>query len=115
MTDEWIDKDGVLYYTNRLYIQKAESLQIERAQGSHDSLVVGHFGQENPIEIVTKDFYWKGLAVWIRDYVRWCDECQHTKSPQHAKYGQLKLLEVPYAAGSSSSTDFITQIRESRG
>ena len=80
MTDEWIEKDGLLYYTNRLYIRKAESLQTERAQGCHDSLVVGHFGQENPIEIVIKDFYWKGLAVWIRDYVRWCNECQHTKS-----------------------------------
>ena len=66
------------------------------------------------IEIVTRDFYWKGLTDWIRDYVRSCDECQHSKFPQHAEYGLLQPLEVPYAAWSSISTDFITQLPESQ-
>ena len=57
----------------------------------------------------------KGLADWIRDYVRSCDECQHSKPPRHAKYGLLQPLEVPYAAGSSISTEFITQLPESQG
>jgi len=85
------------------------------AQGCHDSLVAGHFGQEKTIEIVTRDFYCKGLAEWIRDYVRSWDKCQHSKSPRHAKYGLLPPLEVPYAAWSSISTDFITQLPESQG
>jgi len=76
---------------------------------------VGHFGQEKTIEIVTRDFYWKGLADWIRDYVQSCDKCQHSKSPRHAKYGLLEPLEVPYAAWSFISTDFITQVPESQG
>jgi len=67
------------------------------------------------MEIVTRDFYWEKLADWIRDYVRSCDECQHSKSPRHAKYGLLQPLEVPYAAWSSVSTDFITQLPESQG
>jgi len=67
------------------------------------------------MEIVTRDFYWKKLADWIRDYVQSCDECQHSKSPRHAKYGLLQPLEVPYAAWSSISMDFITQLRESQG
>jgi len=115
MPDEWIEKDGLLYYKNRLYIPEDETLQMEIAQGCHDSLVAGHFGQEKTIEIVTRDFYWKGLADWIRDYVRSCDECQHSKSPRHAKYGLLQPLEVPYAAWSSISTDFITQLPELQG
>ena len=64
------------------------------------------------MEIVTKDLYWKGLPEWIKNYVRSCDECQHSKSPRHAKYGQLQQLEVLYAAWSSISTDFITQLPE---
>jgi len=98
MPDEWIEKDGLLYYNNRLYIPEDEALQTEIAQGCHDSLVAGHFGPEKTIEIVTRDFYWKKLADWIRDYVRSCDECQHSKSAGHAKYGLLQPLEVPYAA-----------------
>jgi len=115
MPDEWIEKDGLLYYENRLYIPEDEAVQTEIAQGCHDSLVAGHFGQEKTIEIVTRDFYWKKLADWIRDYVRSCDECQHSKSPRHAKYGLLQPLEVPYAAWSSISTDFFTQLPESQG
>jgi len=98
MPDEWIEKDGLLYYKNRLYIPEDEALQTEIAQGCHDSLVAGHIGQEKTIEIVTRDLYWKRLADWIRDYVRCGDECQHSKSPLHAKYGLLQPLEVPYAA-----------------
>jgi len=98
MLDEWIEKDGLLYYKNRLYIPENEALQSEIAQGCHDTLVAGHFGQEKTIEIITRDFYRKRLADWIRDYVRSCDECQHSKSPPHAKYGLLQPLEVPYAA-----------------
>jgi len=115
MQDEWIAKDGLLCYKNHLYIHKNEALQTEIAQGCHNSLVAGHFGQEKTIEIVTRDFYWKALADWITDYVRSCDECQHSKSPRHAKYGLLQPLEVPYASWSSISRDFITQLPESQG
>ena len=113
--DDWIEKDGLLYYKNRLSIPENEALQSEIAQGGHDSLIAGHFAQEKTIEIVQRDFYRKGLADWIRDYVRSCDECQHSKSPRHAKYGLRQPLEVPSAAWSSISTDFITQLLESQG
>ena len=62
-----------------------------------------------------RDFYWKKLAEWSRDYVRSCDECQHSESPRHAKYRLLQPLEVHYDAWSSISTDFITQLPESQG
>jgi len=110
-----IETEGLLYYKNQLYIREKESLQREIAQGCHDSLIAGHFGHEKTTEIVTRDFYWQRLAEWIRDYVRSCDECQHSKSPRHAKYGLLQPLEVPYAATSSISTHFITQPAESQG
>ena len=32
------------------------------AKGCHDSHIAGHFGQEKTIEIVRRDFYWKGLT-----------------------------------------------------
>jgi len=37
MPDEWIEKDGLLYDKNRLYIPEDEALQTEIAQGCHDS------------------------------------------------------------------------------
>jgi len=52
MPDKWIEKDGLLYYKNRLYLPEDEALQTEIAQGCHDSLVAGHFGEVKTIEIV---------------------------------------------------------------
>ena len=96
-------------------VPEDESLQTEMAQGGHDWLVAGHFGQEKTIEIVTRDFKRKGLADSMRDYVRSCDKWQQTKSPRHAKYGLHQPLEVPYAAWGSIGTGFITQLPESQG
>jgi len=115
MPHQWIEKDGLLYNKNRLYIPEDEALQTEIAQGCHYSLIAGHFGQEKTIEIVTRDVYRKGLAEWFSDSVRSWNECKHSKSSQHAKYELLQLLEVPYAACSCISTDFINQLRESEG
>jgi len=69
MPDDWIERDWLLYYETRLYMPEDESLQTEIAQGCHDSLVAGHCGQGKTIEIVIRDFYWKGLADWIKDDV----------------------------------------------
>ena len=115
MPEELIEKNGLLYYKNRLVIPEDEARQTEIAQVCHESIVAGHFGQEKTIAIVTRDLYWKGLAEWIRDYVRSCDECRHSKSPPHAKYRLLQPLEVPYAVRSSILTDYITQLPESQG
>ena len=111
----WEMEGGLIYYMNRLFIPLNEDLLTEIAKGCHDSKVAGHFGQEKTIELVTRNFYWEKLADWINDYVRSCDECQHNKSPRHTKYGLLQPLEVPYAAWTSISVDFITQLPESQG
>ena len=105
----WELEDGLIYYKNRLFIPSNEELLTEIAKGCHDSKVAGHFGQEKTIELVTRKFYWEKLIDGINDYVRLCDECQHNKSPRHTKYGLLQPLEVPYAAWTSISVDFITQ------
>ena len=111
----WELEDGLLYYKHRLFIPSKKDLLTEIAKGCHDSKVAGNFGQEKTIELVTRNFYWEKLADWINDYVRSCDECQHNISPRHTKYGLLQPLEVPYAAWTSISVDFITQLPESQG
>jgi len=105
----------MLYFKNRLYIPNNDEFKTEIAKGCHDSHVAGHFGIEKTIEIVTRDFYWDKLTKWMNDYVRSCDKCQHNKSPRHARWGLLQPLETPYAAWTSISTDFITQLPESQG
>ena len=111
----WQIINQLINYKNQLDIPDNEELQTRIAKGCNDSQITGHFGQEKTIEIVCRDVYWKGLTAWINDYVRLCDECQHNKSPRHARFRLLQPLVVPYAAWTSISTDFITQLQESQG
>ena len=69
---------------------------------------------EKTVEIVTRDFYWKGLTAWIKDYVRSCDECEHNKSLRHARYRLLQPSQIHLAASTSISTEFITHLSESQ-
>jgi len=109
----WELEDGLLYYKGRLFIPSKEELLTEIAKGCHDSKVARHFGQEKTLELVTRNFHWEKLSEWINDTLRACDECQHKKSLRQAKYGLLLPLEVPYAAWTSISVDFLTQLPES--
>ena len=59
---QWSISDDLLYYKDRLFIPANEDLQTLIAKGGHDSQVAGHFGQEKALEIITRDFYWKGLT-----------------------------------------------------
>ena len=63
LPSNWQSREGLLYYKNRLYIPDNEQLQTIIAKVCYDSKVAGHFGQEKRIEIITRDFYWKGLTA----------------------------------------------------
>ena len=65
----WQIIDELIYYKNQLYIANNEELQTKIAKGCHDSQIGGHFGEEKTIEIVCRDFYWKVLTAWIKEYV----------------------------------------------
>ena len=112
---DWQIIDELIYYKNRLCLPNNRELQTQNAKGCHNSQIAGHFGQEKTIEIVCRDFYLKGVTAWINDYLRCCDQCQNNKSPRHARFALLQPLQVPYAAWTSISTDFITQLPESQG
>jgi len=59
LSKHWELEDGLLYYRNRLFIPSMEVLVTEIAKGCQDSNVAGYFGQEETIELVTRDFHWK--------------------------------------------------------
>jgi len=112
---QWSITDGLLYYKDRIFIPANQDLQTPIAKGCHDSQVAGHFGRDQTLEIITRDFYWKGLTNWVNDYIRSCTACQQVKAPRHARFVLLNPLQVPYAVWASTSVDFITQLPKSAG
>ena len=115
MPKHWDIIDELIYFKNRLYIPNNAELQTMIVKECHDSQIAGDFRKEKTIEIVCRDFYWKGLTNWINDYVLSFNNSKHNKSPRHARFGLLQPLQVPFAAWTSISTDFMTWQPESQG
>jgi len=112
---QWWISGYLLYSKDRLVISANEDLQSVIANGCHNCQVGGHFGQEKTLEIITRDFYWKGLTDWVNDFVHSCTICQQVKGSRHARFRLFNPLQVPNAAWASTSVDFITQLPNSAG
>jgi len=84
-------------------------------KSEHDSKIVGHFGRERTLELVTGKFYWTNMERDIRKYCNEYDLCQRTKAPRHAKHSLLHLLELACIPWTHMITDFITDLPESEG
>ena len=84
-------------------------------QSEHDSKVAGHFGREQTLELLSRNFYWATMERDVRKYCSECDNCQRTKAPRHAKHGLLHPLELACEQLTHISTDFITDLPESEG
>ena len=66
-------------------------------------------------ELVSRQYYWPGLRVTIKQYVKNCDICQGSKGARHASYGMLQSNEVPEQSWKSITIDFITDLPTSNG
>jgi len=66
----WQYKDWFSNFKNWLYTPGNDALKTKITKGCHNSKVAGHFVMEKTIELITRDFYWKGLTKWINDYIR---------------------------------------------
>ena len=51
--------------------------------GYHDTLSAGHPGQLKTQELVQQDYWWPGLATFVKNYVKGCALCQHHKINPH--------------------------------
>jgi hypothetical protein len=53
--------DGLMYHDRLLYILEG-LVRLQVLQGKHDTLVAGHFGFKNTMELVSRDYWW--LQLW---------------------------------------------------
>ena len=61
----------------------------------HDVPSVGHVGICRTLELVQRQWHWRGLPRDVASYVWSCPTCQAIKSDTRAKAGLLQPLEVP--------------------
>ena len=60
----------------------------------HDLPMSGHLGYNKTYEKMRSQFYWKGMGVDIKDFVRTCAPCQSRKTPQPKRSGEMQLFSA---------------------
>ena len=67
------------------------------------------------LELVDRQFHWRGLRGDTIQYVKTCPTCQITKSDNRAQTGLLKPLEIPSREWAHVTTDLVIDLPKSNG
>ena len=70
-----------------------QTLVHKLLQQTHDDM--GHPGIRKMEKLITRKYWWKTMALDIRNYVRTCHECQIVKPAKHLTYGHLQPIPTP--------------------
>ena len=92
-----------------------QSLRQQILKECHDVPTVGHVGMRRTLELVDRQFHWRGLRGDTIQYVKTCPTCQVMKSDNRAKAGLLQPLEIPSRKWAHVTTDLVTDLPESDG
>ena len=92
-----------------------EFLRTQLIKRIHDSLLTGYLGREVTVALMSKSYFWPGMLLDIRRFVRNCDVCGRNKVWRDRKQGFLKPLLIPSRIWSEISIDFVVDLLESEG
>ena len=94
---------------------ESEPLRTQLIQRIHDSLLTSHPGREVTAALMSRSYFWPGMLLDIRRFVRNCDVCGRNKAWRDKKQGFLKPLPIPSRIWSEISIDFVVDLPESEG
>jgi transposase InsO family protein len=113
--EEWNTEDGLILYRGKVYVPKDVELRRWIVELHHDSLPTGHPGQWKTYKLVSQNYWWPGMSVFIEKYVSGCETCARTKNRHQSPAGLLQPNSVPTAPWQIISCDLITQLPKSSG
>jgi len=90
----WKD-DGIIYMEGRMYVPNSKKLKEKILQENHDSVDVGHLGQQRMLKSIKQNYWWPGLKEDVKKYIQGYFKCQQNKVQHQKKLGELHPLEIP--------------------
>ncbi|SJK99855.1 uncharacterized protein ARMOST_03166 [Armillaria ostoyae] len=109
------EKDGILYYDNRIYVPHHSALRGEIITQSHDHITARHPGIAKTQELILHKYWWPKMKKDVEAYIAGCETCQRTKSNNQAKAAPLHPNAIPTGPWTHISIDMITGFPESNG
>ncbi|KAJ3001260.1 hypothetical protein NUW54_g6545 [Trametes sanguinea] len=93
-------------YENRLFLY----LQMH-----HDLPSAGHPERWKTYKLVSRNYWWPGMSIFVKKYVTGCDTCQWMTNCLQQPYRPLQPNPVPQGPWEIITVDLITQLPESSG
>ncbi|WVZ97868.1 hypothetical protein U9M48_043376 [Paspalum notatum var. saurae] len=102
-----LDKEGVLWFKNRLVVPKDMELRKKILDEAHTSMFTMHLGSNEMYQDLKQKFWWTRMKREIAKYVSECDVCQRVKANHLKPAGMLQPLAVPAWKWEHIHMDFI--------
>ncbi|ESK84296.1 pro-pol protein [Moniliophthora roreri MCA 2997] len=94
----WEINNSLIQYKGRVYILDDVVLQREIIRTIHEGQPFGHPGQFGTVDLVQRDYWWPGMAKFIKSFVDRCAVCQQMKINTHpTKVGIQPVESTPNA------------------
>ena len=112
--EDWNLEDGLILYRGQIYIPKDLTLRQDIVKQYHEHLATGHPGRWKTYELVSREFWWPGMSVFVKEFVDGCATCQSTKVLPKTKV-PLKPNQIPTEVWSVITMDFVVDLPLSKG
>ncbi|EEB88912.1 hypothetical protein MPER_13059 [Moniliophthora perniciosa FA553] len=114
---DWEVIGDIIKYRGKVYIPDDINLRRQIVKDIHESLGTGHPGQYLTQEMVQRQYWWPGMAKFIKAFVDGCVPCQQMKINTHPTRTPLIPIEgTPNALPFQICTfDLITDLPEIDG
>jgi Integrase zinc binding domain len=114
---EEVDDQKTIFYKGKQYVSKDHKLQWDILKLFHDHKTAGHLGELETYNSVKQHYWWPGLRIFIKNYVKGCRICQQFKidqNPSHPSFIPVEgaISTQPFA---HCSMDLITDLPLAEG
>jgi RNase H-like domain found in reverse transcriptase/Reverse transcriptase (RNA-dependent DNA polymerase)/Integrase zinc binding domain/Integrase core domain len=114
---EEVDNQKTIFYKGKQYIPKDQELQWDILKLFHDHETAGHPGELEMYNAVKQHYWWPGLWIFVKNYVKGCGICQQFKidrNPSHPSFIPVEgaISTRPFA---HCSMDLITDLPPAEG
>jgi Integrase zinc binding domain/Integrase core domain len=109
---EEVDDQKTIFYKGKQYVPKDQELQRDILKLFYDHETVGHPGELETYNLVKQHYWWPGLQIFVKNYIKGCGICQQFKidqNPSHPSFIPVEgaISTQPFA---HCSMDLITDL-----
>jgi Integrase zinc binding domain len=114
---EEVDDQKTIFYKGKQYVPKDQELRRDILKLFHDHETAGHPGELETYNLVKQHYWWPGLRIFVKNYVKGCGICQQFKIDRNPSHPSFILVEgaistQPFA---HCSMDLITDLPPAGG